>query len=261
MPEIALYANSTATACNNVVYQMIATGTMTGTGTALMPVMYPQYATTAATGTCITFANYATGGIMYRTNADHITDSSTWAFASSSPRELDPIEQWELNEKMKTMEYNKQLAVFRSMRLLLSMLDESQIASLKRHGWFELMGADGHRYRLLYHRHGNVQRLSDTGAVTACWCGHFGESLPVADTLVGQKLMMEFDPALYLLKANPVHTSHIVNSRPFVNFADHVNVGQGEEPLPPVPSPKPEITAPLWEDPNPGWVEPELAAV
>lgn len=116
-------------------------------------------------------------------------------------------------------------AITRSVLLLFSILNEVQAKNIRSFGWFDMIGSDERIYRLLYHRHGNVFRMDKQGkSIEAVWCGHFGENLPVADTLVAQKLMLEVDPEMYTKNANPVSKWHFNLSRPYANYAEQLYV-------------------------------------
>lgn len=95
-------------------------------------------------------------------------------------------------------------AAKKAWKLLLQVLTPAQRRTLLDHGWFDCVGADGHTYRLMYRRHGNVTRLGKDGETEKAWCGHFGEALPIADNLTAQLLILTVNPSDYTEKANRV---------------------------------------------------------
>ena len=115
-------------------------------------------------------------------------------------------------------------ATTKSMILLLSLLSKEQEDCLYKNGWFHVKGADGFNYRVIYNKHGNIAKLSEEGEVVECYCGHYGGELPTADTLVAQKLVLEFDPENFTKRAN----KHPVLSPPYVNWKRHIEWAREE---------------------------------
>ncbi|MBS1722699.1 MAG: hypothetical protein JSS66_06790 [Armatimonadetes bacterium] len=220
------------------------------TGTVTVSNLYITGTTDTAQICTNTVTTGTTTCVYYADDLDNmrerfLTDHSTWVFASmaNSGQREDPVQAWERQEKAKQAEYEKKLAAHKAVHLLFSLIDDAQQQMLLDKGYFELDGADGHRYRLIYHRHGNVARLDRRGKVTHCWCGHYGEDIPVADTLVAQRLVLEFDPQQYLVGANPV--SQLSWCKPFDNYKDVLREALAGAPEMPVPEPKPDLTPPI----------------
>lgn len=93
------------------------------------------------------------------------------------------------------------------------MLNEDQLKQLADHGYFEVIGNLGTRYRLYANAYsGNVYWIDETGFAAGNFCAHpdtAGRSLdgkrgrlPVSDSVIGQKLMLETDEARFLSLAN-----------------------------------------------------------
>lgn len=151
------------------------------------------------------------------------TSTSTAYLSGESPRaSLEAMEamafhQQRIAEAEAASSIVRKEARARALRLLMAHLAPAQRRSLRKDGYFDVRGADGLMRRLYYAYHGNYIIQNAEGEADLCYCGHFGESLPVADTLLAQLLMVRSDPALYEANANRVHTAHW--ARPHQNYA------------------------------------------
>lgn len=90
----------------------------------------------------------------------------------------------------------------RARTLLLRCLDRVQRRAFRQQGAFDLVASSGRRYRLKEGRQGNVFRLDSQGREVECLCGHPREAVPVADTLLAQKLWLETDETAFRRVAN-----------------------------------------------------------
>jgi len=122
-------------------------------------------------------------------------------------------------------------ATHRAIHLLWEHLSPVQKRSLKKLGWFDVVSKCGIKYRLLYTLHGNVLRLGDKNKVEQAFCGHMGTNIPIADTLLAQKLLLRHNPKKYESSANKVNYEHTSWCRPKENFADEI-VSALNTPLP-----------------------------
>lgn len=233
MPDITLDTTGTLF-CRGFVFHDV--GTTSGCITAATGGLYTVSTSYTITSDCTYMVDR------------YATDHATWMFAAGAGTQLDPVDQWTIDEAARKVEYDNRLAAHRAVNLLFALLDEVQQSTLLEHGYFDMAGADGHRYRLLYHRHGNVMRLGPDDAVLASWCGHYGEDLPVADTLIAQKLVLEFDPGAYLCGANPVSVHHRSHSQPYANYKEKLDEALAGPPDDFVPTACPE--PPRVEQPN-----------
>lgn len=209
--------------------------------------MPESYVTTAFTCT-ITCTTTSTAWVVPTT-----ATSPYIAFTNTKPRTWVPGKQkesggWEVGEFVEgelTLEQQERIATYqvwvalqdelkkqstklattRSMILLLSLLNQEQEDCLYENGWFHVKGADGFNYRVIYNKHGNIAKLSEKGEVVKCYCGHYGEELPTADTLVAQKLVLEFDPESFTKKAN---TLDYGLSPPYINWKRHIEWAREE---------------------------------
>lgn len=113
-------------------------------------------------------------------------------------------------------------ATHRAIHLLWKHLSPSQKRSLKKNGWFDVLSKCGIKYRLLYTLHGNVLRLGSKNKVEQAFCGHMGSNIPIADTLLAQKLLLRHNPGKYEKSANKVNYEHTSWCRPQKQFADEI---------------------------------------
>lgn len=113
-------------------------------------------------------------------------------------------------------------ATHRAIHLLWGHLSPAQKRSLKKNGWFDVTSKCGIKYRLLYTLHGNVLRLGNKNKVEQAFCGHMGNNIPIADTLLAQKLLLRHNPQKYESTANKVEYEHTSWCRPQKHFADEI---------------------------------------
>lgn len=94
----------------------------------------------------------------------------------------------------------------RAEKLLRECLSPRQAAELQRQGHFhvEVIGLNGaiRRYRIERGRSGNVKQVDEQGRVLKRLCLHPIESVPDADTMLAQKLLLETDEEQFLQTAN-----------------------------------------------------------
>lgn len=124
-----------------------------------------------------------------------------------------------LEREQARLEQRRQTAVVRAAAdkvartTLERMLNEDQLKMLKECNCFEVIGNLGTRYRIEANAYsGNVYWIDETGFRAGNFCAHpdtAGRSLdgkrgrlPVSDSVIGQKLMLETDEAHFLSLAN-----------------------------------------------------------
>jgi hypothetical protein len=112
----------------------------------------------------------------------------------------------------------------KGLRLLMSLLSAEQWESLCDQGHFDVPAPNGKTYRLFFALHGNVQRLNHEMVPEKAYCGHMGGELPVADTLVSQRLILSHAPEKYEKAANPVNHEHTSWCRPRDDFKDFIRL-------------------------------------
>lgn len=80
----------------------------------------------------------------------------------------------------------------RALELLQSVLNDEQNRDLERHGYFFTRGQSGRLYRIGKGRSGNIKVVDpQTKEWTESLCIHQSDYVPVADTMIMQKLMIE----------------------------------------------------------------------
>jgi hypothetical protein len=80
----------------------------------------------------------------------------------------------------------------RALALLVGILSEEQRRDLAAHGYFFVDAPSGRRYRIDKGRSGNVKVIDRvTGVWVESLCIHQGDYVPVYDTMVMQKLLIE----------------------------------------------------------------------
>lgn len=89
----------------------------------------------------------------------------------------------------------------RARRLLLAHLDDAQRAELDEKKRFHVRGQDGHLYLIMPDYHGNIYRMED-GKPTVAYCIVVADSVPLFDSMLGQKLLLETDIEAFLEIAN-----------------------------------------------------------
>ena len=89
----------------------------------------------------------------------------------------------------------------RAERLLRATLTLEQQRQFEQHGWFDVEGSAGGRYRILTGYQRNVERLGSDGRPTHRLCAHPAD-VPDEDAMLAQKLLLEADEAAFSRIAN-----------------------------------------------------------
>jgi hypothetical protein len=149
-------------------------------------------------------AYVSTGGQWVAWNASYteMTEEQAAAFAEAQrvaeERRAAQEAQWaaERAERDKASE--------RAEELLLSLLSEEQAATYREHGWFEVRGSSGRRWRIRNRgQSGNVDLMPEIGDVRqATYCAHPPGHLPHADAHVAQMLALVTDDKAFERTAN-----------------------------------------------------------
>lgn len=95
-------------------------------------------------------------------------------------------------------------ACSRAEELLLSLLTDEQAADYEQHGWFEVRGSKGGRWRIRDRgQAGNVDLMPEIGSERmASYCCHPPDSLPTADAHLAQLLHLVTDEDGFRRTAN-----------------------------------------------------------
>ncbi len=158
----------------------------------------------------------------YTVTTSAITTNKIWVHwisadnTTSAPilRTMDPAEaarreaeyQQRLDREIRARREAKVLADEadkKALALLLAHLTDEQAKQYQTKQYFELITRDGkRRYRLQHKWAGNVRLVNDKGVEISQFCIHPGVEIPIADSLLAQKLMLEHDEEQFLKIAN-----------------------------------------------------------
>jgi hypothetical protein len=86
--------------------------------------------------------------------------------------------------------------------LLRESLDEQQREQFDETKWFFVISQSGKRYRVRRGWAGNIDELNEADEIVASYCIHPRERVPVEDSMLIQKLMLEADESRFLEIAN-----------------------------------------------------------
>ena len=141
-----------------------------------------------------------TGNHLHRPRV-HVTRSAPVLTEEQlAERERQRAERARLDEERRR---EKAAADDRAMELLQSVLTEEQNRDLDREGYFFTHGQSGRLYRIGKGRLGNVKVVDpQTKQWTETLCIHQREYIPIADTMLMQKLMIETAEAHFRAYAN-----------------------------------------------------------
>ncbi len=112
-------------------------------------------------------------------------------------RELTPEEAEEHGRLDREGEYRRDRAGWRAEELLLRNLTRRQREDYQEHGRFTVKTRRGHRYLVGSARSQNVVRVNRRGKPMRVYCVTV-HGVPLADSLLGQKLMLDHDEGHFL---------------------------------------------------------------
>lgn len=96
----------------------------------------------------------------------------------------------------------REAAKTKATRLLVANLGPTQRRTFKRERYFVVRSRSGKRYRVNYGAAQNIKLLDNKGTVLKTYCIHPREIVPVEDTMLAQKLMIQHDEEAFLRIAN-----------------------------------------------------------
>jgi hypothetical protein len=112
------------------------------------------------------------------------------------------IRERQREEELERARLEREEAQCKAEELLQENLDREQLGQFERTKWFFVIGQSGKRYRIRHGWAGNVDELNDEGAVVAKYCIHPQQHVPIADSMLIQKLMLEADEQRFVQIAN-----------------------------------------------------------
>lgn len=157
----------------------------------------------------------------YRSNAAYVSTGTQWVSWNAQAEETEDQRaererqlaeadaRWEERRAEQVREADarqleREAAQARAEELLLSLLSDEQRATYREHGWFEVRGSSGRRWRVRNRgQSGNVDLMPEIGDVReATFCAHPAERLPDADAHVAQMLALVTDDEAFERTAN-----------------------------------------------------------
>lgn len=149
------------------------------------------------------------------------------AYIRPTPYVAETAQQREAREtQQRQYAEERRLADKRAEALLCSHLNEEQQKDLRDRNWFLIDSKSGKTYRINRGRHANIDVIDENGVTIRSLCVHPRDTVPDADTMLAQVLMLKHDEDTLLRMANPHRVDH------------HFRKG-------PVPAPIPRRAAPL----------------
>jgi len=143
---------------------------------------------------------------LYTLSAGYTTSSTIWTGWNTAWRES--AEQRARREQHQAQAASRHqaraVASARAEELLLALLTEEQAATYQEHGWFEVRGSRGGRWRIRNRgQSGNVDLMPEIGEERqATYCAHPPDHLPDADAWIAQMLHLVTDEEGFRKVAN-----------------------------------------------------------
>jgi hypothetical protein len=127
-----------------------------------------------------------------------------YEFANATQQYRRWQQQQTAHERQAAREHEKeaQEAQKRAEVLLLSVLDARQAEQWATTHEVDVVGSEGHNYRLTRARQGGVFRLGSRNRRTHSLCIHHDYAIPIEDQIAAQKLQIETDEAEFCRIAN-----------------------------------------------------------
>lgn len=168
--------------------------------------VWTSWITTAASTTT---GNYVTG-VNYYDNAG--TTGIQWqgwnlTYEETAERAAERrAEQVAAAERGRVANTERAAASETALALLMELLTEDQVTTMREAGYFEVTGSAGGRYRIRTNgQTGNVDRLDDQSRRVASLCAHPPGGLPDSDAHLAQMLALVTDEDTFVRTANVHH--------------------------------------------------------
>lgn len=144
-----------------------------------------------------------------RWNADYVETQEQRAarqLADAAQRQRRIDERRQFDEQRAARWQEHRAATDRATELLTSLLNEEQLATLRSHGYFDVIGSKGNRYRIRTSgQSGNVDLMGEDNVRELSYCAHPPEMLPDPDAHVAQMLTLVTDEDAFVRTANVQH--------------------------------------------------------
>lgn len=159
-----------------------------------------SYALNYTTGTSYTYAQaqWVSWNVQYTELTEEQQAALAEAQRGQEARRAAQQAEWDAAKA------EREKASERAVELLLSLLSDEQAATYAEHGWFEVRGSSGRRWRIRNRgQSGNVDLMPEIGEKhEATYCAHPAEWLPDADAHVAQMLALVTDDEAFMRVAN-----------------------------------------------------------
>lgn len=109
-------------------------------------------------------------------------------------REQEAARQVRLREKEEAQQ--------KAEELLRETLEKEQLDQYEKTKWFFIISQSGKRYRIRNGWIGNIDELNEEDLIVATYCIHPQRRIPIEDSMLTQKLMLEADEPRFLQIAN-----------------------------------------------------------
>ena len=200
MPQVYTASSTTGT-----IWPLWVNATNTATTSAgTTGTIWRHWVTSDTTGTMCTvtpiWANWVNGsntitttGSLAWANWNNTSNSSITLHPETPEQVTTRNQRYENERKIRAEEDQKRIrAEERATQLLVSVLSEEQCKDFAAHGYFFVDAPSGRRYRIDKGRSGNIKVIDRvTGVWTESLCVHQRDSIPIPDTMLMQKLLLE----------------------------------------------------------------------
>lgn len=175
--------NSSASASNDVVWQTWTDSTD---------------ATTSGSNTV--WAAWTSAG----SDIPHVTEYRSYEPPLETEEQKQAREEREQQrrEELERLRLEKEAAQKKAEELLRETLEKEQLEQFNKTKWFFVISQSGVRYRIRHGWIGNIDELNELDQVVAEYCIHPVLRVPVEDSMLVQKLMLEDDEQRLLQIAN-----------------------------------------------------------
>lgn len=178
--------------------------TTTASSTDVWYVWANDSGTSAGSSTDVIWQDWTSG------TSSSITSNITYATprVSSPPPETEEEKQAreererQRQERIRVERELEKIATEKAMNLLLDNLDRQQKEMFEKTKWFFVVGQSGKKYRIRHGWTGNIDELDEKDMVVAEYCIHPESRVPIADSMLIQKLMLEADEERFKQIAN-----------------------------------------------------------
>ena len=160
---------------------------------------------TTTDGTCSAWDYWAGNGTasivastwVYWSDSTPYLQFKDWRYGSWEPETEEQKQLRLVSEELARVAEQERLekqrqAEEKALQLLLDNLEENQVEIFKKTGCFVVIGQSGKKYRINKGRLRNVEELKEDGTTEKRMCFHPELWVPDYDTMLAQKLMLEF---------------------------------------------------------------------